>query len=404
MGSSSPTGHAHGHGHSLSISRKSSNVRSSRESLRKQAVTGAASSSNVEQKKRVVSNSGAAEARPRMRYVPKLPHTESYPVAPTTGMYWSRASVFGETPGRPMKAHSATVVDNVVWVFGGCDETGCYRDVYCFDTETMHWSHPTMTGEIPPPCRAHTATLIDRKIVFIAGGQGPNYYDKTYILDTITRRWKLAQIEGVNPPPRRAHTAVLYKGQIWVFGGGNGMQALNDVWALDVAHGVEKLKWTKIDTHGKKPQERGYHTANLVGNHMVVIGGSDGRDTYQDIWFLNLDTALWTKAKLDKEYKRLSHTATQVGSYLFVLGGYEGSAFSPEMLLFNLVTLQWEHRAAYGKPPIQRGYHTTVLTDSRVFMIGGSHGGKDLIDDVQTLDLGGAAYLPQVMSFTLEMP
>ncbi|KZP05813.1 galactose oxidase, partial [Athelia psychrophila] len=364
MGSSSPTGHVHGHGHSLSISRKSSNVRSSRESLRKQAVTGAASSSNVEQKKRVVSNSGAAEARPRMRYVPKLPHTESYPVAPTTGMYWSRASVFGETPGRPMKAHSATVVDNVVWVFGGCDETGCYRDVYCFDTETMHWSHPTMTGEIPPPCRAHTATLIDRKIVFIAGGQGPNYYDKTYILDTITRRWKLAQIEGVNPPPRRAHTAVLYKGQIWVFGGGNGMQALNDVWALDVAHGVEKLKWTKIDTHGKKPQERGYHTANLVGNHMVVIGGSDGRDTYQDIWFLNLDTALWTKAKLDKEYKRLSHTATQVGSYLFVLGGYEGSAFSPEMLLFNLVTLQWEHRAAYGKPPIQRGYHTTVLTDS----------------------------------------
>lgn len=48
------------------------------------------------------------------------------------------------------------------------------------------------------------------------------------------------------------------------------------------------------------------------------------------------DTETWTKAKLDKEYKRLSHTATQVGSYLFVIGGYEGQVFSPEMLLFNL--------------------------------------------------------------------
>ena len=45
-----------------------------------------------------------------------------------------------------------------------------------------------------------------------------------------------------------------------------------------------------------------------------------------------------------------------------------------------------------------------MLADSRLFLIGGSHGGKDLWDDVQTLDLGGAAYLPQVMSFTLEMP
>lgn len=72
------------------------------------------------------------------------------------------------------------------------------------------------------------------------------------------------------------------------------MQALNDVWTLDVGHGIDKLKWTKVETKGRKPQERGYHTANLVGNHMVVIGGSDGRDTYQDVWFLNLGKYLDT--------------------------------------------------------------------------------------------------------------
>lgn len=160
-------------------------------------------------------------------------------------------------------------------------------DLY-LSTETMQWSHPQMMGEVPPPCRAHTATLVDRKIVVFGGGQGPIYYDKTYILDTVTRRWTKCKIEGTIPAPRRAHTAVLYRNKIWIFGGGNGMQALNDVWTLDVGNGIEHLRWEKIETRGRKPSERGYHTANLIGNVMVIIGGSDGRECFSDVWCLNL--------------------------------------------------------------------------------------------------------------------
>jgi Rab9 effector protein with kelch motifs len=90
------------------------------------------------------------------------------------------------------------------------------------------------------------------------------------------------------PLPRRAHTAVLYKHKLYIFGGGNGVKALNDVWSLDTSVPVEKMRWEKVLTIGSRPGPRGYHTANLVGNIMIVVGGSDGRDCFADIWVLNL--------------------------------------------------------------------------------------------------------------------
>jgi hypothetical protein len=52
------------------------------------------------------------------------------------------------------------------------------------------------------------------------------------------------------------------------------------------------MRWAELPTHGKKPTPRGYHTANLVGNIMVVIGGSDGKESFTDVWCLNLGVSL----------------------------------------------------------------------------------------------------------------
>jgi len=359
---------------------------------------------------------------PRYRNNPHLPTGNADPV-PATLMYWSKAPVYGLLPSHGLRAHSATLVDGVAWIFGGCDEKGCWKDVWCFNTETMQWSNPNTLGDIPRPCRAHTATLVDRRIVMFGGGEGPVYYDDVYVLDTTTRTWSRPQFPSPSstptrdvdangesevpptmPPPRRAHTAVLYRGRIWVFGGGNGTQALDDLWTLEVGNNaaVEKMKWELIATNDKKPSPRGYHTANLVGNVMVVMGGSDGRECFSDIWCLNMDTLQWSQVKLPTPYRRLSHTATQVGSYLFIFGGHNGSSYTSELLLFNLVALAFETRLPAGRPPPSRGYHAALLTDSRLFVFGGFNG-NDVYDDVHVLDLAGAAYLPQVTSFRIDV-
>ncbi|EIN05797.1 galactose oxidase [Punctularia strigosozonata HHB-11173 SS5] len=369
------------------------------------AVAGGSSSlkdAKAPSKKRSTADTGTPGPGERYRATPRLPHDKNAKPVPATLMHWSPAPVYGYLPTRGMRAHTVTMVDNVAWVFGGCDDKGCWQDVWCFDVETMFWSHPQMLGDIPPPCRAHSATLVDRKIVIFGGGQGPQYYNDVYVLDTVTRRWTKPVFSHPIPAPRRAHTTVHHKNKLWIFGGGNGMEALNDVWTLDVGVPIDRMRWELIETGPKKPSPRGYHTANLIGNVMVVIGGSDGRECFSDVWLFNIDTLGWLNVKLEVAHRRLSHSSTQIGSYLFITGGHDGTNYTSELLLFNLVSLQYEARQTVGKRPSPRGYHVAVLADGRLFVFGGFNG-HEVYDDVHILDLAAAAYLPQVTSFRIEM-
>lgn len=108
-----------------------------------------------------------------------------------------------------------------------------------------------------------------------------------------------------------------------VFGGGNGQAALNDVWALNISD-PHALTWEEWKTTGDRPVQKGYHTANLVGNKMIVYGGSDGNHSFSDIHILDLEKLNWTLVETEVQFRRLSHTAIQVGSYLFIVGGHDG--------------------------------------------------------------------------------
>lgn len=131
-------------------------------------------------------------------------------------------------------------------------------------------------------------------------------------------------------------------------------------------------------------------------------------------------TLSWSQVNYEgPEHRLLSHSATQVGSYLFIIGGHDGAAYSADLLYFNLgafyssqgylitntcfpVSLQWESRPSFGRSPSLRGYHATIVTDSRLFVFGGFNG-HEVHDDVHVLDLAGTAYLPQVMSFQIDV-
>jgi len=75
------------------------------------------------------------ERRPKIRTIPHLPHGPAEP-APPTLMYWSRAPVYGHLPSRSMRAHTVTLVETTAWLFGGCDDKGCAKDVWTFDVGT----------------------------------------------------------------------------------------------------------------------------------------------------------------------------------------------------------------------------------------------------------------------------
>ncbi|WVQ82627.1 hypothetical protein IAT38_004759 [Cryptococcus sp. DSM 104549] len=332
-----------------------------------------------------------------------LPSSRGVGRAPASSMYFSPVPGHGRPPNQALRAHTGTLVGERIWVIGGVDKQSCWRGVAWFDTETMMWSTIDTQGEKFPPLRAHTTTLVGNKLYIFGGGDGPSYSNEVWTLDTVTHRFARPVFKFSSmpiPPPRRAHTTVLYQNFLVVFGGGNGQAALNDVWALDISD-HNNLSWQEWKTKGDVPQKKGYHTANLIGDKMVVFGGSDGHASFADVHVLNLKTRVWTLVNTDIKHNRLSHTSTQVGSYLFVLGGHNGQTYAQDVLLLNLVTLQWESKQPRGVTPPGRGYHVALLYDARIFISGG-YNGDSVFDDLWALDLSAGAYLPQVTTFEVD--
>lgn len=368
--------------------------------------------------------------------LPLLPNAKVEP-SPAACMYLSKASIHGPKLIRPLRAHSATLVNDSIWIFGGTDLIGCFKDVWKLDLETLSFSKMKCKGleeevdddsnssfnqddssdffklrssngkrlksnpklHMPPPCRAHSATHLDERIFIFGGGDGPNYFDDLYYLDTISLTWTKPKVKGTLPSTRRAHATVLYGHQLIIFGGGNGSRALNDVHALDLTD-LSNLEWRELAIKGRSPLYRGYHSANLIGSKCVIFGGSDGGECFSDIYILDLENLTWIQVEVETPIARLAHTSTQVGSYLFVIGGHDGEDYTSEVKLFNLVTLQWEPRTVKGQLPPRIGYHTATLHDSRLIIIGGFDG-RHVYDQVWCLELASSAYLPQVTNFTI---
>ena len=69
----------------------------------------------------------------RFRSVPRLPNAVDVEPAPPPVMYWSKAPVWGWLPTHGFRAHTVTLADNVAWIFGGCDDRGCFKDMWCFN-------------------------------------------------------------------------------------------------------------------------------------------------------------------------------------------------------------------------------------------------------------------------------
>ncbi|CAG8541413.1 7652_t:CDS:2, partial [Racocetra fulgida] len=154
---------------------------------------------------------------------------------------------------------------------------------------------PTPAGSQSPIVTVTTAT---RRHYHHHGGGRKNYQDPHTHMPQAppvppapapSMYWSKMRTHGNIPSRRRAHTTAYYNNCIYVFGGGDGVRALNDVYKLDISD-MNNLVWQKLETTGRAPISRGYHTSNLVGNKLVVYGGSDGHECFDDVFMLDLET------------------------------------------------------------------------------------------------------------------
>lgn len=151
-------------------------------------------------------------------------------------------------------AHSAVVKDNLMWVFGGRDSAGnALASLWTYDLETEMWAESDAAGDdhSSPSARSGHAAIVVGDEMLVFGGQlaSGSFVNDVWALhlDARTRAapsWQRAAIvDGATAPAARAHSVVaLYDNALWCFGGRDAKQTFLDVWALD----LEFLQWELI--------------------------------------------------------------------------------------------------------------------------------------------------------------
>ena len=110
--------------------------------------------------------------------------------------------------------------------------------------------------------------------------------------------------------PRYGHTAVLYKKEIYIFGGAtdNTFIGREDIVIYDIEKNKFKLEEKTFNKLNFKWRRN--HTAEIIGNHMVIYGGiDDDGNILDDLWALDLNLTLrWNHIDVKgPRQKPLSH-------------------------------------------------------------------------------------------------
>jgi hypothetical protein len=201
---------------------------------------------------------------------------------------WTRINQESQgTPPCARFAHTATVVGDKIYLFGGNDGQNLFNDMHVLDTETWTWSPCHTTGEIPLARAGHAAVLVnDACICFFGGGDIHGPTNDLYIFDVDTHEWTRPRIYGTPPSPRMGHTASsVTKDQLLIFGGGFMDKVYNDMHMFDMA----SLQWSRPSDTGTVPIPRAGHTACSVGSRIYTFGGGDCDNIFNDLH--SLDTA-----------------------------------------------------------------------------------------------------------------
>ncbi|KAH3761803.1 rab9 effector protein with kelch motifs [Pelomyxa schiedti] len=262
-----------------------------------------------------------------------------------------------------------------MFVFGGWNGDPM-NDLFAFDLEAKKWSQPDLTGK-PPPARAghtmHTVTLLpdNKSLLLIGGGDEIGISkDDCYILDIERLEWRISGAKVTPPtaptkPCRRwghSATSVPLQSSVVVFGGNNSEQ-LSDLDVLD----IRTMEWRRIPPVGTWPQARAGHTMTLVGDNLLFLCSGGDSEIFSDMLFLDTSKFEWTIIP-GSGPARCVHSSVFYKQQVVLFGGTDGNNFFQDLLFFDLSGQQGElsemTRKARGQAPPTRIPSTQYETGS----------------------------------------
>ena len=98
------------------------------------------------------------------------------------------------------------------------------------------------------------------------------------------------------------------------------------------------MYYSRTPVSGRNLKPVRAHSAAVVGNDLIVIGGCDSKGScFKEVWKLDTDTFIWTKPKAIGESPppTRAHTCTIVDSRLFLIAGGDGPAYFNDVFILD---------------------------------------------------------------------
>jgi Rab9 effector protein with kelch motifs len=132
--------------------------------------------------------------------------------------HWTQLHPVGRKP-EPRVYHTATVVRDVMIIYGGLDGRHCFSNIHLYNFLNNTYTELIVPSG-PRPCRiSHTTTCVGSQLFVFGGSDGSVYNNQLWIFDLTSKTWSLRPCAGIPPMARGYHTSVYYDARLWVFGG-----------------------------------------------------------------------------------------------------------------------------------------------------------------------------------------
>lgn len=207
-----------------------------------------------------------------------------------------------------------------------------------------------------------------------------------FSFNLINKEWKKYPKSDIIED-RYHYNIFYYKNSIYIFGGTFDDDIFTQNYIFDSTEifqfDIQKEEWKKITFKNKGPLKRHKHSGVLIGNEMIIYGGCSPifNDVYNDVWSLNMDSMIWKKIHIKKEYniitKRASHSACVLGNIMYVFGGVSPEDDKRFNDLFEFKDEKWRLMVLKGSYPTPRAAGSLCGYSDYLYYFGGFDGLKD---------------------------
>ena len=299
----------------------------------------------------------------------------------------------------PCKLYNASVAvssagDKVYVTAGDAPDDNTYKNVYCYNTNTDHWTVLPQPGH-----RCGVLHMLDDKLT-IFGGYDPvtrQYHNKVTTYNNATNSWCSEYPDMLNI--RYMPGVITYNNYVIVMGGLSSPDNIHD--SIEIMDYHHELQWKNVSV--KLPVPMWDIKPTISGDNITIVGYSHagGRNNgyYQIAIEEILDQPLSTSATSNK-WKMLSRaqyfdTATvPYSNPPLIIGGHghanQGAVPTSDISLYDSSKNSW--RKIDSLTSARNNVGVALLNNNSIIVIGGSSGGvgveANMASSLTTVEIG----------------